>query len=154
MSLAELRRMFLVKESQIESLRSRREQLRSELAEVESQLTSAAGAGRKRAGRPDGVRGRPRRRGRPAKARRPVRAARSRGSAGRRGPRGDQGVHNFIRKVLAAGRAPMKLAEIAKKVLAAGYRTTSSRFAVIVGQRLSEMKEVKKAGRGMYSLRG
>lgn len=154
MSLAELRRMFTVKESQISRLRARRDELLAELATVESDLSSASKESARRVGRKVAVRGRPRRSGGPAKSRRPLRAARKRAAAGRRGPRGDQGVHNFIRKVLAAARAPMKLAEIAKRVLSAGYKTTSSRFAVIVGQRLSEMKEVKKAGRGMYALRG
>ena len=107
-------------------------------------------------GRPRKV-GRPRKAGRPRKVGRPAKAGRKapvRSAAGRRGPRGDAGVHNFIRKALASSSKPMKLADVAKKVLADGYKTTSSRFGVIVGQRLSEMKDVKKAGRGLYTLRG
>jgi hypothetical protein len=156
MSIAELRRMFKAKESQIDALRARRRKLLSELAVVESRLSSVANGVVRGARRALAVRGGGRRRRKAAASsgRRRVMSSRSRSAAGRRGPRGDEGVHNFIRKVLVAARAPMKLAEIAKRVLASGYRTTSSRFAVIVGQRLSEMKGVRKAGRGMYALRG
>lgn len=156
MSLAELRHMFRAKESQIAALRTRRRKLLSELAAIESHLSSAANGVARTARESLAVRRGSRRRGAAAasNSRRPPKSTRSRSTAGRRGPRGDEGVHNFIRKVLVAARAPMKLAEIAKRVLASGYRTTSSRFAVIVGQRLSEMKGVKKAGRGMYALRG
>jgi hypothetical protein len=59
----------------------------------------------------------------------------------------------MIRKVLAASSDPMKLSALAQAVLDAGYKTASSRFGVIVGQRLSEMKDVKRAGRGVYTLR-
>jgi hypothetical protein len=156
MSLADLRRMFQAKESQIAGLISRRESLVAELAAVESDLVAASGTGAPAAA-PVAVKrgpGRPRKAGRPAKAPRAAKVGRPKGgAAGRRGPRGDEGVHNFIRKALASSSGPMKLADVAKKVLAAGYKTTSSRFAVIVGQRLSEMKDVKKAGRGMYALR-
>ena len=45
----------------------------------------------------------------------------------------------------------MKVADIAKKVLAAGYKTKSKVFHLIVGQRLAEMKDVKKPARGLYA---
>jgi hypothetical protein len=48
---------------------------------------------------------------------------------------------------------PLKAADIAKKVLAGGYETKSKVFHLIVGQRLAEMKDVKKPGRGVYELK-
>jgi len=157
MSLADLRHMFQAKESQIAGLFARREALVAELAGVESDLGAASGTGAPAAvnGTVKRGPGRPRKAGRPAKAPRAAKTGRkSKSAADRRGPRGDEKVHNFIRNALASSNEPMKLADIAKKVLTAGYKTTSSRFAVIVGQRLSEMKDVEKAGRGMYTMRG
>ena len=72
---------------------------------------------------------------------------------GRRGPRGEGALQNILRKVLKRSKGPRRLAEIAKAVLDAGYETTSDRFSVIVGQRLAEMSDVRKAGRGLYMLR-
>ena len=59
----------------------------------------------------------------------------------------------MIRKTLGSSSEPMKLADLSKAILSSGYKTGSSRFAVIVGQRLSEMKDVKKAGRGLYTMK-
>ena len=69
------------------------------------------------------------------------------------GPKGQSELHNAIRGALAKSSEPMKLAELADKVLSGGYKSKSSHFGVIVGQRLTEMKDVKKAGRGLYRLR-
>jgi hypothetical protein len=126
MSLADLRRMFQAKEAQIAGLFTRREVLVAELADVESDLAAASGTGGPRSVKASVKRGpgRPRKVGRPAKAPRAAKSGRkSKGTAGRRGPRGDAGVHNFIHKALASSSEPMKLADVAKKVLAAGYKT-------------------------------
>ena len=57
-----------------------------------------------------------------------------------------------VRDFLKGSSEPMKAADIAKKVLDSGYKTKSKVFHLIVGQRLAEMKDVKKPGRGLYSL--
>ena len=61
-------------------------------------------------------------------------------------------MHNNVREVLKGSSEPMKAADIAKKVLSGGHETKSKVFHLIVGQRLAEMKDVKKPGRGLYSL--
>jgi hypothetical protein len=154
LSLEDLRRLCEEKEAQIGRLLERREALAAELESLDAEL-GGSGRGRSRGpGRPRGSRGaRGRRRGpgRPPKAAKAGRGRR--GKRGARGPRGEGGLQNMIRKALASSSEPMKLADLAQAVLDAGYQTSSSRFGVIVGQRLSEMKDVKKAGRGLYTIR-
>jgi hypothetical protein len=157
-TLADLKRMLEQKTAEIDALRERREELAGELAAVDAALTLEAG-GKRGPGRPRknfGIAPAPKRRkggrGKAKKAAKRGNGRKARG--GKRGPRGEGGLQNMIRKVLGAGGGePMKLADVAEKVLAEGYQTGSSRFGVIVGQRLSEMNDVKKAGRGMYVLK-
>ena len=160
-TLADLKRMLEQKTAEIDSLRERREELAGELAAVDAALSLESG-GKRGPGRPRknfGVAPAPKRRkGGRGKARKAKKAAKRgkgrKARGGKRGPRGEGGLQNMIRKVLGAGGGePMKLADVAAKVLEAGYQTGSSRFGVIVGQRLSEMTDVKKAGRGMYTLK-
>ncbi len=145
-SLADLKRLFDEKASEVERLQAQRSELQASLDAVDAAI--AASMGDRAAVRAPGKRGP----GRPPKAAAAV-ATRG-GRKGKRGPRGEGGLQNMIRTVLGAAKEPMKLADIAEKVLASGYQTASTRFAVIVGQRLSEMGDVKKAGRGLYTLKG
>lgn len=147
-SLADLKRLFDEKAEQVESLQSQRAELQASLDAVDAAI--AASMGDASATRPAGKRGP----GRPPSAKGPAVKATRMGRKGKRGPRGEGGLQNMIRNVLGASSEPMKLAAIADKVLEAGYQTASTRFAVIVGQRLSEMDDVKKAGRGLYTLKG
>ena len=48
---------------------------------------------------------------------------------------------------------PMKLVDVAAKVKANGYPTKSKNFGVILGLRLSEMKDVNRVERGVYTMR-
>ena len=88
-----------------------------------------------------------RRPGRPAKVGRP-KGKRGRPSKGA----GKSDLHDRIRAAMKGASEPMKAADIAKKVLAGGYDTKSKVFHLIVGQRLAEMKDVKKPERGLYKL--
>jgi hypothetical protein len=148
-SLAELQALIAQRaQAELKGLSARRAELVAELAELDAAIGAAGGAPAKRGpGRPPKAAG-------AAKGAKPGRRKGRRGGAGKRGPRGDGGLQAMIRKVLGEASEPMKLAAIAEKVLAAGYETSSTRFAVIVGQRLSEMKDVKKAGRGLYTMKG
>jgi hypothetical protein len=47
----------------------------------------------------------------------------------------------------------MKLVDVAAKVKANGYKTKSKNFGVILGLRLSEMADVKRVERGVYSMK-
>jgi len=145
LTLADLRRLCEEKEASLSRLSDRRAELAAQLEEIDAQLSGSGVGAPRRRGRKPGRRGP----GRPPKNGR----RKARGGA-RRGPRGEGGLQNVIRKTLGGSNEPMKLGDLAQAILDSGYKTGSSRFAVIVGQRLSEMKEVKKAGRGMYSLRG
>jgi hypothetical protein len=69
------------------------------------------------------------------------------------GPKGQSDLHNAIRAVLKGSAEPMKLVDIAQKVKANGYKTKSKNFGVILGLRLSEMADVKRVERGVYSMK-
>ena len=47
----------------------------------------------------------------------------------------------------------MKIADIAAAVKKGGYKTNSSNFSTILGQRIPEMKDVKRVERGVYAMR-
>jgi hypothetical protein len=151
LSLEALRRLVETKASE---LMARRDQLAAELESIEADLAVSGGAPAKRGpGRPRKARRGP---GRPRKARGPGRPAGARKGKrrGRKpGPKGQSELHNKIRSVLGGASEPLRVADIAKKVLAAGYKTKSKVFHLIIGQRLAEMKDVKKPGRGLYAMK-
>jgi len=62
-------------------------------------------------------------------------------------------LHDSIRQVLKGSSEPMKLADIAEKVKANGYKTKAKNFGVILGLRLSEMGDVKRVDRGVYVMK-
>jgi hypothetical protein len=92
-----------------------------------------------------------RRPGRPKGSRNKAKVAGRRGR--KAGPKGQSDLHNAIRVVLKSSAEPMKLVDVAAKVKANGYKTTSKNFPVILGLRLSEMKDVKRVERGVYTMR-
>jgi hypothetical protein len=47
----------------------------------------------------------------------------------------------------------MKLVDVAAKVKANGYQTKSKNFPVILGLRRSEVKDVKRVERGVYTMK-
>jgi hypothetical protein len=153
LSLEALRRLV---ETKATELAARREELVAELATIDSDLATTGGAAPKRGpGRPRKTGRGP---GRPPKAKRvgrPPGSGKAKGKGKRRGrkpgPKGQSELHNMIRSALSASSEPLKVADIAKKVLASGYKTKSKVFHLIVGQRLAEMKDVKKAARGLYT---
>ena len=101
-----------------------------------------------RAGRP---RKAVRRRGRRANVRKIGRPKAKR--RGRKpGPKGQSPLHNATRAALNGSSEPMKIPDISAKVKAGGYKTKSKDFGVIIGNRLAEMRDVKKAGRGVYAM--
>jgi len=155
--------MLEEKEGQLSGLAERRDELAAQLAEVEAELAAAGGGGamRRGPGRPPGKRGP----GRPPGKRGPGRPKGSgrgpgrpkgsgKGKPGRKpGPKGQSELHNAIRAVLKGSSEPMKLADIAVAVKKNGYATKSKHFPMIVGMRLTEMADAKKAGRGLYTMK-
>jgi hypothetical protein len=174
LSIGDLQRIVEEKLASFEKLAARRAALVAELDAVDAELTASGAGGGRRRGRKPGPKpgrkagrrgpGRPpkngrRRRGpgRPPKAgkrRGPGRPPKGGKRRGRKaGPPGQGPLHNMIRNAMKGASEPMKLAEIADKVVAGGYKSKSPRFPMIVGQRLAEMKDVKKAGRGLYAMK-
>ena len=152
LSLADLRRMLEEKEGQLSGLTERRDELAAELAEVEAELAAAGGAVRRGPGRPAGRRGPGRPKGSGRRLGRPKGSGK--GKRGRpAGPKGQSDLHNAIRKVLKGSSEPMKLADVAAAVKKNGYATKSKHFPMIVGMRLTEMADAKKAGRGLYTMK-
>lgn len=144
-SLAELQALIAQRTAaEINALGGRRAELLRELADVDSALAAVGSAPKRGPGRPRKIDSAPA----AAKSDAP------KGRKGKRGPRGEGGLQSMIRTALGGSSEPMKLTDVAAKVLELGYQTSSGRFAVIVGQRLSEMKDVKRAGRGLYEFRG
>jgi hypothetical protein len=160
LSLADLRRMLEEKEGQLSGLAERRNEFAVELAEVEAELAAAGGGGAmlRGPGQPPGRRGpgRPkgsgRGPGRPRKSGRRLGRPKGSGKRGRKpGPKGQSDLHNAIRAVLKSSAEPMKLVDVVEKVKANGYKTKSKNFGVILGLRLSEVGDVKRVERDVYS---
>jgi len=156
LSLGDLQQIIEAKESEVTGLNARRAVLADELADVEAEL-AGAGGGKKRSRKP-GKRGpgRPRkagrRRGRVATAKK-ARRAKGQRRGRKAGPKGQSTLHNAIRSALNGSSEPMKLADVAANVRKSGYKTKSGDFNVIIGNRLAEMRDVKKAGRGVYAMK-
>jgi hypothetical protein len=155
LSLDALQELVEAKHAQ---LTARREELAAELAAIDADLGGVGPKGvvRRGPGRPKGRRGP----GRPPGTRGPGRPKGSKnkpkagGKRGRKaGPKGQSDLHNAIRAVLKNSAEPMKLVDVAAKVKANGYETKSKNFPVILGLRLSEMKDVKRVDRGVYTMR-
>ena len=74
------------------------------------------------------------------------------GGGGGRGGRGGQPLPDVIEAVLKKSGKPMRVAEIAQAVQAAGYRSTSANFRGIVNQALiKEKKRFTSPSRGLYT---
>lgn len=75
-------------------------------------------------------------------------------AVGRRGsrPRNAVSLIEAIVTVLEKAGKPLGVPEITEKVLATGYRSTSSAFKSIVNQTLIKDKQFKNTARGIYGL--
>jgi hypothetical protein len=135
------------------ALVTRRDEVAAELAAIDADLGSvgvATAAPNRGPGRPPGKRGP----GRPKGTGRAPGRPKGSGKRGRKpGPKGQSDLHNAIRTVLKGASEPMKLADVAAAVKKNGYATKSKHFPMIVGMRLTEMADAKKAGRGLYTLK-
>lgn len=59
----------------------------------------------------------------------------------------------MMEQVLLAAGGPMKVADVAQKVIAAGYKTNSANFRGIVNQALIRDKQFICTARGWYNLK-
>lgn len=96
----------------------------------------------------------PAKRGRPPKKRGPGRSAKaaSEKSGGGKKNRNKISLGELLIKVLSK-KKPMPIAAIVKAVKAAGYKSKSPQFTLLVNQSLSKAKDTfKTVGRGVYTL--
>jgi hypothetical protein len=77
---------------------------------------------------------------------------RSMGGGGRRA-RNAASLQDTIHQVLSKSSGPMGVGDIAAKVQATGYRSSSANFRGIVNQTLIKDKRFSSASRGMYQLK-
>jgi len=92
--------------------------------------------------------------GAPRSASRPAGAARRSGAV--RGPRGTgQSLKDYIAGVLGSSGSAMRLMDVAKAVVSAGYPTKSKNLLNQVNMAIADMKRkklVRKVGRGLYEI--
>jgi len=152
-SLGDLQRMVEVKLAEIEKLRARRESTAAQLGALDAEIRAAGGTV---TGSELGERGASPRRSAagPSSKRRGRRKGAEKGRRrSRAGEKGQSVLHNAIRAALKSSKEPVKLSEIAVAVRKGGYRTKSANFGVILGQRIPEMKDVRRVERGVYAMR-
>lgn len=65
----------------------------------------------------------------------------------------DKSLIEMMEEVLTAAAAPMRVSEVTQKVIAAGYKTTSTNFRGIVNQALIKDKRFVCTARGWYNLK-
>lgn len=141
-SLSELQAELDRRADALRDLTDRRDQLASELADVEREIASHGGTVPARRGRPRGS-GR-RGPGRPAGTRKKVRRA------GGRRARNKTSLVDALQEVLTGNT--MSVTEVSDAVQKAGYRTTSANFRTIVNQALlANPKVFRKVSRGKYT---
>ncbi|HBS29531.1 MAG TPA: hypothetical protein DEB06_08805 [Phycisphaerales bacterium] len=124
----EIRRRERMVSGHVKKLARRRDKLRGQLLEVETELAKF-GAAAGRAGR----------------------AARSGAAGGRKRPKNDANLADALAGVLK--NATMSVTEVAAEVQRAGYQTTSPNFRTIVNQTLIKDSRFKRVGRGQYTVK-
>lgn len=138
--IEELQRELERRSSQVDELVAEREQVLARLAELDAEISSFGGPGR---------RGRPRK----TSGRKVVRtgrvAAKSHGMAGRKRPKNDMSLAEALGKLLK--NKTMGVTEITSAVQKAGYKTNAENFRTIVNQTLIKDARFKKVSRGQYT---
>jgi hypothetical protein len=122
-------------------LSSRCAELQQEMDALSNAMNTMQGAG--------GVRGRGGRRSRGAARRRSAPGGRA--TAGRRAE--GQSLKDYIANVLSSAGAAMRMTDITKGVMAAGYPTRSRNLSNQVSMALAAMtrkRRIRKVGRGLY----
>ena len=69
-----------------------------------------------------------------------------------RAPQPGSLIHLLVEALAAKGK--LTVAEAVDAVLAAGYKSKSKLFKLIVNQALAKNKRFKRVGKGLYTLRG
>jgi len=137
-SISELRRELRAREKELTKLRSKRVRLAKQMARLDKMIAALAG-GKVPIRRKKGMK---------------KRAVKKTGKAVRRARRRARGkpLLAYIRQVLAKAPKGMRTKDIAKAVVAAGYRSSSKNFYGIVAKTVLEEKGLKRVARGVYTL--
>lgn len=123
LSIAALEATIARQRSRLEKLRKQRGKLAVRIQKIDRQIEALQGD----------ERGAPRRR---------VKRARSAAT-----------VSQLVTQVLQEAEGPLRVKEIAGKVLESGYKTTSKNFKNVVAQFLYKSPLVRRAGRGKYTVK-
>jgi hypothetical protein len=131
LSLADLRRELDRRERERQGLVAKRDKLAAELADLDAQILRLEGNGGAAADRAE----------RPARQRAPKLALPR--------PKNSLSLPDAIALEAEPGQV-VSPAEIAKRVLASGYQTNASKFAMVVANALNKHKGFRRIGRGRY----
>lgn len=138
MSVAELESLLNRKKTELDALHQRRTRLAADLLNIDAQIQSAAGSRADLSA--------PRAEATPAAAKKPGQ---------RRGPRAQNGrsLKSVVVELLANERKGLGLDELSRKVLATGYKTTSTKFKNTLYQCLYHADEITlDKQNGLYHL--
>jgi len=138
-SISELRRELRAREKELTRLRSQRAGLARQLARLDKMIASLVGGKV------------PVRRKKRTKKKRAVKKTSKVFRRARRRARGKP-LLAYIRQVLAKVPKGMRTKDIAKAVVAAGYRSSSKNFYGIVAKTVLEEKGLKRVARWVYTL--
>jgi hypothetical protein len=158
-TMSDLRAELEAREGKVAELKQRRDDLAAQVARIDQEIKdlksppmTAAPAPVKlvRRGRPPkaAAPAKPAAVAKPAPAAKPARAARAAG-----GSAGKETLADVMAKVMSKTKK-MRADEIIAAVNRAGYKSTSKTFRTIVYQTLGRDKRFRRAGRGLYLLRG
>jgi hypothetical protein len=134
-SISQLRKELAAKERELGKLRSRRSKLAGRLDSIDKKIAALGGTS-----------------GGAAVARKRISRV-GRGVRRGRRPKGEAPLVEYIKRVLAKEPKGIRIKNIVKGVLSAGYKTGSKDFYGIVAPTLRDMPEVKKVSRGVYKLK-
>ena len=129
-TIAELRRELAAREGKLKTLTAKRGRLTAQLSAIDREIAKLGG---------EGV---PDKKGRTKPA--PKRRKRAKNK---------QSLTDVLASVLK-GKMGVKVAEVARLALSAGYKSASKQFGNIVSQALTADKRFRKISRGVYALKG
>ncbi len=128
-TVEELKREIARRQKSLAKLTAKRDALNGQIAELES-LGLVAKPAAKRGRKP----------------------GRKRGRKAGRAPQAGSLINLLVQALEAKGK--LSVAEAVDAVLAAGYKSKSKSFKLIVNQALAKSKRFKRVGKGVYALRG
>lgn len=134
-SIADLQKALAKAEQRIAALGKKRANLLAQVGKVDVEIASRRGEVKST----------------PAPAAPEAKRKRNKEATAKRGRRGT--LIEAIVNVLKAADSPMKVAETAKAVVKAGYKTKSKNVPNVIREALTRVPGIKKASRGQYTMK-